>query len=529
MKSYKALLVTFLMLCASSVYAQEHKYFTWVLVKEAGKQQLIIGNIMNTPEEILAHMEIKDIAEPWTGKGEIKQGKVVWMQEDALVVLSEELDQKTYIKYGEGIAALKSFLNTARGKAIKEKFFAPKTEYIAANKTNGYMTKSLKAVEYPFKTRLLDYNLTLIQDILDNVKETNLAMGVFPAEDKQIMQISAKTFISTYEAAMLIEPSLNTAAYQKAKTYLEKITGNGLMSKEDLKSVLKDLAEDVRTTLKNAIYESTVVTGESDRLFLTHNTLTEPETWSTVFPYTVKDAYKDLKDADPSDVKSLLGENGLLRTALNEAISEMTDAYEYLNPLQLKNIPREIPDVETCSKILELAQVIINKLPVSGLDISFAKISCETLEARIKNYEQILKQQLPIKKASLDEILNNKTLGDAAFEELFGNKDHSIAFLMVNAYKKDPTNVLNAIRVLIVEKIRRRFIEIFNDKGPLAFSFSSKLAGNDYFVSSDELEALESVIKKLEIDKLKAATEDEKEKLEKYKMDLESIDSFEVK
>jgi hypothetical protein len=130
---------------------------------------------------------------------------------------------------------------------------------------------------------------------------------------------------------------------------------------------------------------------------------------------------------------------------------------------------------------------------------------------------------------SLDEILKNKTLGETEFEELFGNKDYSIAFLMINAYKKDPTGSLNAIRVLIVEKIRRRFIEIFNDKGPLAFSFSSKLAGNDYFVSSDELEALESVVKKLEIDKLKAVTEDEKETLEKYRTDLKSIDSFEVR
>lgn len=524
MKTYKTLLVTFLMLCATSIYAQEHKYFTWVLVKEAGKQQLILGNIMNTPEEILAHMEVKDITEPWTGKGEIKNGKVVWVQENAIVVLSEELHQKTYIKYGEGIAALKSFLNTARGKVIKEKFFSPKVKYIAANKTNAYITSSLKEVEYPFKTRLLDYNLTLIQDILDNIKDANIAMGVFEGEDKQIMQLSAKGFIDTYEAAMLIEPSLNTAAYQKAKPYLKKVMGNNLISKDDLKSVLKDLAEDVRATLNNSVCESTVVMGESDRLFLTI-TMEEPETWSTVFPYTVKDAYKDLKEADPSDVKSLLGENGLLRMALNTAISEMDDIYEYINPLQLKNMSREIPDVETSSKVLELAQVIINKLPASDLNVGFAKISCETLEARINNYEQVLKQKLPIKKVSLDEILKNKTLGETEFEELFGNKDYSIAFLMINAYKKDPTDPLNAIRVLIVEKIRRRFVETFNDKGPL----SLKLAGSDYFVYSEGLDALESVVKTLEVDKLKAVTEGDKEKLEKYKADLKSIDSFEVK
>jgi hypothetical protein len=55
----------------------------------------------------------------------------------------------------------------------------------------------------------------------------------------------------------------------------------------------------------------------------------------------------------------------------------------------------------------------------------------------------------------LDVILEKKTLGDIDFYELFG-KTSSIASSMIEKYNKDPNNPINAIKILVVEKLRRR-------------------------------------------------------------------------
>jgi hypothetical protein len=504
MKFYKVVFVVLLMLCTFGAYAQEQKYFTGVLVIEAGKTQFIIGNIMNSSSEILNHMEVEGVTAKtalWTGKGEIKNDKIVWIDESPLFVIDEEFNQKVYMKFGDGIAALKSFLDSDEGSAIKAKYFTADTEYFDANEVNPYETKSLKALEYPFKARLLDYNLSLIQKIVGEVSGSFVEMGTFQPFNKKIMQGAAKVFLGIYESAMLIEPSLNTETYQKTKFYLEKMQGNNYtFSTKGLKSLLKDMAEDVNATCKNSLYETTVVMPELDHLFM---------------PITVEDPEEYFDTPFPIDAKELLGKDGLLTTALSMANSEMgQDAHT--------------PDVVTCAKIRELARVMLLKLnSIKGVNVMPVSKQYLDLNIKIGKYNLAAGNEA-VTDTYLDVILEKKTLGDIDFYELFG-KTSSIASSMIEKYNKDPNNPINAIKILVVEKLRRRF-ETISNENKISSLVSFEITTNDFFkTDSKDYNALKSVVDNIKEEKLEARNTEEKEGLEKYKMDLESIDNFELK
>lgn len=523
MKMCKVLLIALLMLCASGIYAQEQKYFTGMLVKEAGKTHFVAGNIMNSPEEILNHLEFKDVTPLWTGKGKIKNDKIVWVNESNLFVIDEELDNKVFIKSGDGIKALKAFLNSKEGSAIKKKFFTPTTGYITSNEFNPYTSRSLKALEYPFKKRLLDNNLTLIQNIVDEVKAPIIEMGTFEGLDKNIMQSASKAFLSIYESAMLIEPSLNTTAYQEAKPYLEKINSNSsVISTEGLKTALKNLTADINETCKNSLYESIVVIPEyaeaADHLFMEHTV--ENETWSTVFPYTIEDALTDLKGADLTNAGSLLGEHGLLTIALDEAISEMTDWV---------GTPKKAPDVKACSYIQELALTIIDKLLEGNTEIDLRSLETKLtiLSNRINTYKKVTMDKAGTE-TSLDKILEKKTLGEVELYELFGKED-GIAASIMKQYNKDTNDPFNAVRLLVVEGLRRRFEEAGNQADAPKYLFYA-IRDNAFFKSDSE--TYKNWKKGLDVvkeEQPEAKTTEDKEKLDDYKLKIESISKFEVK
>ena len=229
--------------------------------------------------------------------------------------------------------------------------------------------------------------------------------------------------------------------------------------------------------------------------------------------YTLKEIYGDLKNVRKDDAVTLLGDGGVLTIALNVANSEMLN--------------EPTPDVETCSKIRELASSILMKLltdPTANV-ISVAELST-ALSNKIRTYNNAIKLKA-VTESSLDKILENKTLGETEFKELF-EKANGIAFSMVKEYNRGPKDPLNSIKIMIVEGLRMRFEELSDVEG-FPEALSSKIIKNDFFkTDSDIYTKWKSIVDGIKVEELEAGSADDKEKLEKYKADLKSIGEFKV-
>jgi hypothetical protein len=217
-----------------------------------------------------------------------------------------------------------------------------------------------------------------------------------------------------------------------------------------------------------------------------------------------------LKKASPTDTGSLLGENGLLTLALNRA-----------NLV----IGTDSPDFEACSETMDLGTAIIAKLIDEKADVTSVVEKLTALSSKMSAYSKALNSKTA-SETSLDKILEKKALGETEFNELFGNAN-GVAASIMEQYNKDPKDPLNAIRVLIVEKLLRHFETVSNEKD--APAFSSEIIKNDFFrTDSDTYTTWKTVVDKIKVEELKAETADKKEALEKYKIDLKSIDEFKV-
>jgi hypothetical protein len=100
---------------------------------------------------------------------------------------------------------------------------------------------------------------------------------------------------------------------------------------------------------------------------------------------------------------------------------------------------------------------------------------------------------------------------------------------MIREYNKDTKNPVNAIKVLVVEKLRRRFESMSNEAG-VSDLISSQIIKCDLFkTDSKDYKAWESVVNDIKEKDLKPRTAEEKEQLDEYKEDLKLIYEFKVK
>ena len=129
-------------------------------------------------------------------------------------------------------------------------------------------------------------------------------------------------------------------------------------------------------------------------------------------------------------------------------------------------------------------------------------------------------------------MLGSKTLGQEEFDILF--KTDIIANLL-ESYKKTKSP-LDALRLLMIEKIRRQYVSYSNTPtgtSPTATDLALRdeitkmdLGGLDQEYSS--VEELKKIVEKIEIDKLDLKTDEAKELKETYETKIE-LEKIEVK
>ena len=229
----------------------------------------------------------------------------------------------------------------------------------------------------------------------------------------------------------------------------------------------------------------------------------------------IKDINDALTKATPADVDLLLGDGenkGLLEIAMNKATEQIQTDYK------------------TCSQVSSLAYLLLTKLGDNSKDLGQEK---ETkIDSLITKYTSldllVQKYANPTpadSKATLDDILNKKELGKKEFSELF---EQNIAREISKEYKSDPTNPMNAVKILVVEGLRRKFETIANTS-TVSTDLSSKIITNDYFKSdSKTYQDWKLITEQTEGTELKPKTEDEKRLIDDYETKIRSISDFKI-
>jgi hypothetical protein len=507
MKFYKVLLIALLMFCTvgvcaadeGNVFGKGEKYFTGVLYKNAsGDVYFIVGNVINSPVSLLRKVTSQDVPVLWEGKGYAVDGKVIW--------IDEEVPQMMVERKEPGIATnnLKSFLD-GQGSKIKERYFSTNTEYFASNAENKYMTESLKMVQILRKRSDMDAVQVItmnLSDLLDKYTEYTKNKAEKEASLTR-MKNGAQKLLGIYEVGVLISPELNLDAYKKVKPYLEKIA-NSEVPMDDYNTY---------KVFANKSYRL-VMALTSDRDAISKAVLDQVLVISA--EKTLQEIFDELKNTEKVDAKKLLGENGLLTIALNKANSEMTS--------------KQNPNVEICYKIKEkcLTLMLVLKDRDKSADIQSVATRHDILADNIKNYRDRMMEKAD-KETTLDKILEKKMLGDEEYYGLFGGKKGCVATVIINEYNRDPQNPLNAIRVLIVEGLRRH-LEAMSNEINLSGLISYEIMDGDFFkIDSETYKAMKSVVDKLKVEELKARNDAERESLDKYKADLKLVGKFELK
>ena len=482
----------------------------------------------------------------------VKDGKILWVDEAYFVVPSNPVLDLAGVG-GNGIKALKLFLSGKEGSPIKDKFFTPSTEYLTSDETNTHITAGLKAIERSFRDELRNKLTSLADDI--QTTELLLTDKEQLATKLALMEGTANEVFRTYELAMSIDPSLKTTAYQEAKPYLQKIANKELpvndiiknevtykSFEENCRKSILALANDIEITYKNALNETSIVS--KDRLFkdpllmlVQQNDLDETpvvsakknaidETKNKIATdestpdeasqeYTLLEIYNELRNTKTIDAGTLLGDNGLLTIALGVVSSEMEKAN---------------PDVITCSKIMELAQVMVSKLTEAKANVKLVSAKVALLSNKIQSPEKAIVEDGSAAvdvATSLDAILKKGKLNKVVFEQLFG-KDGSIAASLMQRYRDNPRDVLNQMRALIVEKIRRRFEAKSNgNASDFSKSFYAAIRSNDFLQDPKTRTVWEKFVNKIEYQDLESTKPEVRKELKKYEKILESISDFE--
>jgi hypothetical protein len=138
--------------------------------------------------------------------------------------------------------------------------------------------------------------------------------------------------------------------------------------------------------------------------------------------------------------------------------------------------------------------------------------------------------KVPTDKKTVEDVLRSNKLGQQEFNTLF--KTDLIANLL-KSYK-ETKSPLDALRLLVVEKIRRQYIS-YSNTPPGTSPTATDLALRDDIVKMDlggldkeysSVEELKNIIKEIEIDKLDLETDEAKELEKEYetKIDLRKIE-----
>ncbi len=227
----------------------------------------------------------------------------------------------------------------------------------------------------------------------------------------------------------------------------------------------------------------------------------------------IEDISSALEKAPITDVDLLLGRDGttgLLELAMDKASEEVSTDYK------------------NSSALSALVYVMINKLMDNTLD----EVQEKKLELLIPKYTEL---DIVVKKCSkptqeysnstLDEILEKKELGKTEFSKLF---EQDIAKEISKAYKAAPNDPVKAVRVLVIEGLRRKFEIIANSN--VSVDLTTRIVENDYFkLDSKTHKDWKLVTEELATKDLKPRTEEEKRILDDYKNKTELIKDFRAK
>jgi hypothetical protein len=462
-----------------NIFGKKEVYFTGVMYVDASnKLYLRLGDIIKTPEQVFAKetagLSKKGLVMLWGGKGKAVDGKVIWVDE-------------TCDTPGAEINKLKDVLNKQDPQLKKDLF--PNTEFFTSNAENKHLTESLKAIEL-FKNGQMGELLTSMVNLITTTPIEPSALSY--------LQSAAKQVLDTYESGILISQDLNSDAYKAAKPFFEQmvkakpLTGGDKDFVSSCEKAIKALDDDVNIQW-----------------------LYKPENEYKAETYmSLKEIYDELKKTDLADTKLLLDKGGLLTSAFTIASSEMGQS-------------DHTPDDQTCMKILELGLATILTLKAAKVDVEPFASQYSDLGKKIKKYyDHVVKNEL-VTEISLAKILDKKVLGETEFSELFGN-DSNLAFSMIKEYTEDPKDPFKAIRVLIVEKFRRRFEEESNDKN-ISEVFISQIAKNPFFdLDSEILTKWKSIVDKIKVEELDPPPVEEKDKFDRYKESLKSIGELKV-
>jgi hypothetical protein len=244
----------------------------------------------------------------------------------------------------------------------------------------------------------------------------------------------------------------------------------------------------------------------------------------------LKQTYSKIIVTPADDAKSLLGEagqQGLLAKIMDLTIKEIS-------------IPEmTITDYEThmltlCDYIKDLLFTRLMKLSKDkkisdgySEQLAAAKAKYVILDEMVSKWDRVVKMR-KVRTDFLEDILSADALGqkDEVYV-LFGTL-YNMASKIMKDYQKDPTP-LNAIKVLAVEKIRRRFEELANAKGVPTILYE-QMQESDYFDGSSETyKKWELVVESIKEKDLEPRNEDEKTKIDDYKAKIELVGKMEIK
>ena len=159
--------------------------------------------------------------------------------------------------------------------------------------------------------------------------------------------------------------------------------------------------------------------------------------------------------------------------------------------------------------------------------LAAAKAKYVILDEMVSKWDRVVKMR-KVRTDFLEDILSADALGqkDEVYV-LFGTL-YNMASKIMKDYQKDPTP-LNAIKVLAVEKIRRRFEELANAKGVPTILYE-QMQESDYFDGSSETyKKWELVVESIKEKDLEPRNEDEKTKIDDYKAKIELVGKMEIK
>ena len=429
--------------------------------------------------------------------------------------------KELYENPGLGKENLKKYIDT--NPNIKDKYFKT-TDYIAYDEGNKHLDESL-------------IEIAKIRHGLFSSLNTFVVFSTYPAKvDVNKGISSAKEVLSMYETMIKYNPSYYVKEWEDIKPLLELISNAKSIEGIDL-SKTPGLAMAFKKTLAELLLQNNYV------FFVFPTSTTTMSALDETFAKTLDDKrlaiFKDRILAEHKERKELAADLGMSDATLRRWEEKIRQDYD--NYLETGQVPNKYllldtktlvdfanSELKTPEEQYLLAFRIANSKPKTLEQVEkMIKIPTTTIARREVSITEKLDRYL-----DLIKVLGSKTLGQEEFDILF--KTDIIANLL-ESYKKTKSP-LDALRLLMIEKIRRQYVSYSNTPtgtSPTATDLALRdeitkmdLGGLDQEYSS--VEELKKIVEKIEIDKLDLKTDEAKELKETYETKIE-LEKIEVK